>query len=276
MPLTPASSRPPRRFSPARARGLADAVVGPKDALPRPWQPERQVVHERDLVNGIILHELANAVAVVSGAVELVKGHEPAGSTFEFAMERVSGGVRMMDEILRGLGVLLGEGHDAEPQFERGGLEDFVREVVTDPVLVAENIAGRVRVISRLERGSQPRHCRSLLRHALSNLMRNALRHTDPDEAVTVLIGGRGDLCWIHILNHGPKIREDVAPHLFRPGRKDTGGGMGIGLYITRTCAVKMGGRLVYGSTGRATVFSLLFNAAEEDAGIRCCGKAAS
>ena len=46
---------------------------------------------------------------------------------------------------------------------------------------------------------------------------------------------------------------------LFEPGKKSSSGGMGLGLYIAQTCAERMSGRLVFGTTRACTVFSLVF-----------------
>ena len=63
------------------------------------------------------------------------------------------------------------------------------------------------------------------------------------------------------MLNRGPKISPKIAAQLFEPGRKSAKGGMGFGLHITQACALRMGGRLVFGTTGKVTVFSLLLGA---------------
>jgi signal transduction histidine kinase len=72
-----------------------------------------------------------------------------------------------------------------------------------------------------------------------------------------VIVGGRADRCWIHVLNRGPKISPEIAARLFEPGKKNPKGGMGFGLHITQACALRMGGELVFGTSPSATVFSL-------------------
>lgn len=234
---------------------MSDGFTKTEAALLEALQRERALLKQRDLVNGIVLHEMSNAVAVVMGAVELIKLNGTRSPTFHFALQRVGGGARLMNEMLAGLRVLLGgEGND--PVYEKRDLLMFVRSIATDPVLTAENASTRVEVVSRRAEPVTV-FCPALVRHALANLVRNALRYSPPPRPVTVIIGGPGDRCWIHVLNRGPKIAPDIVARLFEPGKKSPKGGMGFGLHISQACALRMEGDLVFGTTRSATVFSL-------------------
>lgn len=243
---------------------MNDGFTKTEAALLEALERERALLRQRDLVNGIVLHEMSNAVAVVLGAVELIKLNGTRSPTFHFALQRIGGGARLMNEMLGGLRVLLG-GEGNEPVFERRDLPAFVRSIVHDPVLTAESAPTRVEVESRLAEPMQV-FCPALLRHALANLVRNALRYSPAPRPVSVIISGRLDRRWIHVLNRGPKISGEVAAHLFEPGKKNPKGGMGFGLHITQACALRMGGGLVFGSTPKATVFSVLLGESDGSA----------
>ncbi len=234
---------------------MSEGFTKTEAALLEALERERALLKQRDLVNGIVLHEMSNAVAVVMGAVELIKLNGTRSPTFHFALQRVGGGARLMNEMLSGLRVLLGgEGND--PVYERRDLPAFVKSIATDPVLTAENASTRVEVLTRLTDPTRV-FCPALVRHAIANLVRNALRYSPPPRPVTVIVGGRADRCWIHVLNRGPKISPEIATRLFEPGKKNPKGGMGFGLHITQACALRMGGELVFGTSPSATVFSL-------------------
>lgn len=236
---------------------MSDGFTKTEAALLDALERERALLRQRDLVNGIVLHEMSNAVAVVLGAVDLIKLNGTRSPTFHFALQRVGGGARLMSEMLAGLRVLIG-GEGSDPLIEQRDLPGFVREVATDPMLTAESAGTRVEVIDRLEEPVQS-FCPALLRHALANLVRNALRYSPPPRPVTVIVGGRNRALWVHVLNRGPKIPAEIATRIFEPGRKHAKGGMGFGLHITQACALRMGGEIRFGSTERATVFSLRF-----------------
>jgi signal transduction histidine kinase len=144
------------------------------------------------------------------------------------------------------------------PLFTEEDLPSFVQEIATDPVFAGADAVGRVRLTTRCRNGRLA-FCPVLLRHALGNLVRNALRYSPRTSTVELVIGGRGDRRWIHVLNRGPRIPDAIAARLFEPGKKHPQGGMGFGLHVARTCMERMGGSVAFGSTRRATVFSLLF-----------------
>ena len=133
---------------------------------------------------------------------------------------------------------------------------DFVRGLATDPLLMGGEV-DRILLQSR-HAARTWRISPGLLRHALGNVMRNALRYGAGNTTVSVVIGRRGHRHWIHVLNHGVKIPAEVVAKLFEPGKKSSSGGMGLGLYIAQTCTERMGGRLVFGTTSKCTVFSIV------------------
>ena len=234
---------------------MSEGFTKTEAALLEALERERALLKQRDLVNGIVLHEMSNAVAVVMGAVELIKPNGTRSPTVHFALQRVGGGARLMNEILSGLRVLIaGEGSD--PVYERRDLPAFLKSIATDPVLTAENASTRVEVRSRLGDPTAV-FCPALVRHAVANLVRNALRYSPSPRPVTVTVGSRRGHCWIHVLNRGPKIPPGIAVRLFEPGKKNPKGGMGFGLHISQACALRMGGEVVFGTSSAVTVFSL-------------------
>jgi signal transduction histidine kinase len=85
----------------------------------------------------------------------------------------------------------------------------------------------------------------------LVNLIGNALRHGDKDEAVRVRVLGESHGVVIEVQNGGT-IAESVREHLFDPFRRgahssrDT---LGLGLYIVKQIVVAHGGRIEFRST---------------------------
>lgn len=92
----------------------------------------------------------------------------------------------------------------------------------------------------------------------ISNLVRNALQHGNPELAVTVTVKGRPNDVTIAVHNQGRPIRAQSRGTLFEPlgQTKDVGGdrhsgssGLGLGLYIAREIVVAHGGSLDVVST---------------------------
>lgn len=236
-------------------RGLSKTEQALLDAL----AAERTLSRRRSLTQGIILHELSNALTGLLGGVELLELKMPAVATDGVAVQEIRRGSRQMRDLLAGLRILAGDG-DARPHFVTGDIAEFVRGVVHDTSDAGEACGIAVQVQSRLT-GLLYRHCPALLRHAVGNLVRNARRYGEPGRPVRVTVGGDADgRLWIHVLNHGPRIPVELARRLFEPGRKSERGGMGLGLHIAQSCVQRMGGELVFGSTVGATVFSIVLN----------------
>lgn len=235
-------------------RGLTKTEMALLEAL----EAERTLNRRRSLTQGIILHEMSNALTALLGGAELLELKLPAGVDQFDALKDIHRGSLHLRELLAGLRILTGE-NDARPQFITGDLAEFVRGVVRDSVAeTSPELAARVRVSSRLSHPMK-RYCPALLRHAIGNLVRNALRYGDPAHPVRIDVGGdRQGRSWVNVFNRGPRIPAELAARLFEPGRKSDRGGMGLGLHIAQSCALRMGGDLVFGSTRGGTVFSVL------------------
>jgi len=82
---------------------------------------------------------------------------------------------------------------------------------------------------------------RLMLRRALSNLLANAIRHTQAGKAVTVRLHEAGALVHIRVENPGAPIDPLHLPHLFDrfyrvdPSRQRNGDGAGLGLAIVKS-----------------------------------------
>jgi signal transduction histidine kinase len=233
--------------------GLTKTEIALLEALQR----ERVLLQQRDWVSGIILHELSNAITIVSGSVDLINLVPPGSPAYKSSLQQLQNGSSTLRQLLAGLRVLI-DSTGTPPAFEHIDMAGFVRDMIADPLLMGGGDGRRI-VLRPLLPGSVPwRISPGLMRHALGNVLRNALRYSQPGSGLSVVIGGRGRRNWIHVLNRGKKIPPALQARLFDPGKKSTGGGMGLGLYIAQTCAERMGGRLVFGSTHQCTVFSIV------------------
>ena len=97
---------------------------------------------------------------------------------------------------------------------------------------------------------------RHLLRSALENVVRNAVRYTTADSEVQIEIGSRVDspaaqrYATIKVRDHGPGVPPSALGDLFRPfyrvseARDRQSGGTGLGLAITRQAIDAHAGRV--------------------------------
>lgn len=86
------------------------------------------------------------------------------------------------------------------------------------------------------------------LRRALRNLIENAVRHGGAESWVGLRASGAADGVEITVADHGPGIRREDLPHLFKPfyRGKDAAGvpGSGLGLSVVRHVVEALGGRV--------------------------------
>ena len=88
---------------------------------------------------------------------------------------------------------------------------------------------------------------RDLLRRALANIFRNAVRHAGPGP-VSVMLEREENGWLIRVTDEGPGVPEEELPRLFEPfyrpdvSRSRETGGSGLGLAITRSCIQACGG----------------------------------
>jgi two-component system sensor histidine kinase CpxA len=94
----------------------------------------------------------------------------------------------------------------------------------------------------------------TLLRSALENIIRNAIRYTEEQTTVEVTLGKKSDndnFAEVRIRDHGPGIPDDMQDRIFEPfvrtgeARDRESGGYGLGLAIASRAIKLHGGRLM-------------------------------
>ena len=146
--------------------------------------------------------------------------------------------------------------------------EDAGEEVVEIPTeelidAALENLreSGRVRLEVRPGvEGTSVRAPRTALTRAVRGLVRNALDASDADQEVAVTVELRGFLVAFVVVDAGTGMDEATLKRALEPffTTKEPGAGMGLGLFLVRTLADRLGGSLVLDSEpGRGTVATL-------------------
>ncbi len=194
-----------------------------------------------------ISHELRSPLARLTVALELARKNsnpkaDPALDRIEQESERVNQLVGQLLKLTR-----LESGADEVPP-ETVSLEELVQQVIEDADFEAQALKKSVKA-SRLEQ------CRvegslELLRSAVENVIRNAVRYTPEGSAVDVALQWRLDTAVLTVRDHGPGVPEAELAHIFEPfyrvseARERASGGVGLGLSIAERTVKLHGGSI--------------------------------
>jgi signal transduction histidine kinase len=198
---------------------------------------------------GDISHELRSPLARLNVALGLAR--RKADPEVQGALDRIERDAERLNELIGQLLALTVLESGAEtPEKVPTELGELVREVAEDADFEARDRGRAVRVIERGE------VCVAvvpeLLRRAVENVVRNAVRFTPERSEVEVRVAraevDARPVARVSVRDHGPGVPPDALPHLFDPfyrvgsARERGGGGAGIGLAITERAVRLHGG----------------------------------
>ncbi len=201
-----------------------------------------------------ISHELGSPLTRVNVALGLA--FRKADPAVRPELERIEREASRLNELIRQL-LLLSEleNRAAVEPATVVDLPALMRDIAADAEFEAGSRACRVRVAPD---GETPEvtGVAHLLRSALENVVRNAVRYTEEDTEVLIEIGSRsaGEAerahAYVRVRDHGPGVPPGALEHLFRPfyrvseSRDRQSGGTGLGLAIARQAVEAHGGSI--------------------------------
>jgi len=205
---------------------------------------ETLLAAERRLLQDVS-HELRSPLARLGFAVELART-SPARNA---AADRIKRDVDRLSELVGGLLQLTrAEGDPAERHAETFSLDGLLRELADDAAIEAG--AKEVRIDLRPGESFDVRGDRELIRRAVENVLRNAVRHAPRDTSVDVTWGREGDSAVVTVRDSGAGVPEESLGAIFEPfvrieeDRGRSSGGVGLGLSIARRAVELHGGRI--------------------------------
>jgi len=203
---------------------------------------------------GDVSHELRSPLARLSVAEGLLRQCPPEERT-EY-LDRIESEVEHLDQLIGQLLTLarINSGADPTPQ-ETVDLTSLVQELAVDGNFEAQTKQCAVVVFS-----SDPcatRATKEQLRRAIENVVRNAIRYSQPNSRIEITIDRQlfSEHSWavVQVRDHGPGVSAQHLEKIFQPfyrvltNNAEQTGGAGLGLAITDRI-VRM-----YGGTVKAT-----------------------
>lgn len=204
---------------------LALAFDKMADAIETLRYAEKQLLQD-------ISHELRSPLARLSFAAELTK----TASDRDGAARRVKKEIGRLTDLVGGiLELTRSEGDPSSRDWRMLSLTDLLHEVVRDCELEA-HAQDRQLIIVRADT-AELYGGRELLRRAIENVLRNAIRYAPAGSAVEVALAS-GSEAELVIRDYGSGVPDDSLGSLFKPffradeSRNSSTGGVGLGLAI--------------------------------------------
>lgn len=182
-----------------------------------------------------ISHELRSPLSRLRVAVELAR----SGQSRDTALNRIDKEAERLNALVSGLlQVTRAEGDPDSLRREPVRLDRLLEELVGDASLEAQARGSEVR-LAGTQAVTVPGDA-ELLRRAIENVIRNAIRHTPEATAVQASLEEAGGRAIVRVRDYGPGVPEEALPRIFdafyrvESDRGRDSGGTGLGLSIAR------------------------------------------
>lgn len=241
------------------AHTLADLQVQ-RDTVTRLLQARREMIAS-------VSHELRTPVATVRAMLEsnLARSGDDLPPELQHDLEVMDGEMARLQGLIDDLFLL------ARAEAGQLHLECQPTDVAATAERVVAALAplawqtGRVEVISDLPAGL-PLACADAERlgQVLANLLRNAIRHTEPGGIIAVALRAEPGSVALEVRDTGVGIPPAELPHIWERfyrgenGRSQTGDGAGLGLALVKELTEAMGGSVaVESAVGKGSCFTI-------------------
>lgn len=220
---------------------------------------EMLVKGERRLTRDIS-HELRSPLARMNVALEIAK--QKAGDESGPILQRIETEAERLNQMIGKMLTLSRlESGSADVSMVRLDLGRIVREIAADAEFEAaakgksidSEVSGEFRIVGN----------ENLLRSAVENVVRNAIRYTTEGTAVRISLSEDGENALIAVEDHGGGVPDDELENLFRPfyrvaeARERRSGGVGLGLAIARRAVLAHNGSINAANTADGLLISI-------------------
>jgi two-component system sensor histidine kinase CpxA len=189
---------------------------------------------ERQLLQDVS-HELRSPLARLTFEAEMVRktaDRDAAATRLRHEIDRLSELVGTLIDMARA------EGEPGEVEMEELSLNDLLLATAEDSQVEAQAAGCSIDVKAPQETSLQGNA--ELLRRAIENVLRNAIRYAPPESTVEVRLEREANSARITVRDHGPGIPEKLRERIFDPffradaSRDEHTGGLGLGLAIAQ------------------------------------------
>ena len=193
---------------------------------------------ERRLLQDVS-HELRSPLARLGVAIELARSGEPRDNTRGANMDRIQKEADRLNSLVGELlQVTRAEGDPLQQRIQPVRLDELLADLVYYSSIEAEAKQSAIKL--EASQAVTVAGDEELLRRALENVVRNAIRYAPSNTPVDVTLSADGTWAEIRVRDYGPGVPEESLPRIFDPfyrvdsDRNRASGGVGLGLAIAR------------------------------------------
>lgn len=182
-----------------------------------------------------ISHELRSPLARLGVAVELARSGEDRDHMLDRIQKEADRLNELVGELLQ---VTRVEGDPSMQKSESVPLDELLADIVYDSLLEAK--AKDCTLLLKAPSATTLCGDEELIRRAVENVIRNAIRYAPPGSAVEIDLKRVGETAEICVRDYGPGVPDEALPRIFDPfyrvdsDRNRSSGGLGLGLAIAR------------------------------------------
>jgi two-component system sensor histidine kinase CpxA len=182
-----------------------------------------------------ISHEIRSPLARLGVVVELARNTDD----IEGSLNRIQKEADRLNELVgQLLQVTRAEGDREKLLHEPVRLDELLETIVDDCAIEAQARSCELLMdrVPQITVAGDP----ELLRRAIENIIRNAIRYSPPDAAVDIALSVHGATAQVRVRDRGPGVPPESLGRIFDPfyrvdpDRSRSGGGVGLGLAIAR------------------------------------------
>lgn len=244
-------------------RKRLEAEIIERERLAVALDKERELRLLKDRFMSMMSHELRTPLASIRLASDMLKKYGDRASEEEKreTIENIEAQVRYLSELVSDvLTISKTEFMAQDMKLETYDLETYLRDIIEE--LEWTYSATHLLVFQGTGRRVEACFDRRLLRHAINNLLTNAIKYSPDGSTVTMTLATEGRDAVIQVTDQGIGIPEEDIPRLFEPfhraGNVDEFQGTGLGLAIAmQTIDLHKGTISVESRIGEGSTFTV-------------------
>jgi two-component system sensor histidine kinase CpxA len=206
---------------------------------------ETLLTAERRLLQDIS-HELRSPLARLSFAAELMKNAPDPEAAATRMKQEINRLTHLVSSLLE---VTTAEGDPSSRVIERFGIATVLQPTIQDCAFEADERSVRLHIAGGTSSAAIDGNP-ELLRRAVENVLRNAIRYAPEGSVIEVKLEESNDQVRISVRDHGPGVPEHAVSRLFDPffrvdtSRDPATGNVGLGLAIARRAVLIHHGKI--------------------------------